>query len=189
MDKPRSNPIFKKGIWIKEQQGTLTMGSLDGKETLVLPDDLCAKIFAFEHEMQDALYGENRQTFSPELIDMDRLFLNIKARFRDKEIKISFLNPQKQKLRGNYDEIFTLLEKFVLSSCSPKKEEKILIYISASILQDQLCLIYRDSHAVSDPSRLKAEFAYITDRLKGEITYKKTAEARSYYDIMIPLNP
>lgn len=174
---------------MKEQQGTLTIGSLDGKETMVLPATLCAKIFAFEDEMQEALYGENRQAFTPEMIDLDRLFLNIKSRFKDQEIKISFLNPQKQRLRGDYDEIFTLLENFILSSSPHIKDEKILIYISASILQDQLCLIYRDSQAISDPSKLTAEFAYITDRLKGEISYKKTAEARSYYDIMIPLTP
>ncbi len=189
MDQPASNPLFKKGIWMREQQGTLTIGSLDGKETMVLPDALCAKIFAFEDEIQEALYGVHRQAFTPEMIDLDRLFLNIKSRFKDQAIKISFLNPQKQKLRGDYDKIFTLLEKIILSSCSPTKDEKIIIYLSASILQDQLCLIYRDSHAISDPSKLTAEFAYIADKLKGEINFKKTAQARAYYDIMIPLNP
>lgn len=41
--------LFKKGIWIKEQQGSLTMGSLedDTQPVMKVPDDLCERIYAF----------------------------------------------------------------------------------------------------------------------------------------------
>ena len=187
MDKSEKDPIFKKGIWIKEQQGVLTIGSLDekDKETMVIPDELSSKMFAFEEDVLDALYGDNSQTFNPEIIDMENLLSKIKDRFLDKEIRIAFSNPQKEKFKGDHDEIFTLMEKLVLSSSPLEKDEKNLIYINASILQDHLCIIYRDSSSISDPAKLKKEFQYIRNTLKGEISYKKN-ESRSYYDIMIP---
>ncbi len=187
MDKSINDPIFKKGVWIKEQQGVLTIGSLDvqEKETMVIPDELSSKMFAFEEEVLDALYGENTKTFNPEIVDMEKLLSKIKNRFTDKEIRIAFSNPQKEKFKGDHDEILALLEKLVLSSSPPGKDEKTLMYINASILQDHLCIIYRDSSSISDPSTLEKEFQYIQNTLKGEISYKKT-ESRSYYDIMIP---
>jgi hypothetical protein len=188
MDKPIKDPIFKKGIWIKEQQGVLTIGSLDEekKETMVIPEDLSSKIFAFEKEVLDALYGDNSQAFNPDIIDMEKVLSKIKTRFLDKEIRIAFSNTQKEDFRGDHDGIFSLLEKLVLSSTPIEKDEKTLIYINASILQDHLCIIYRDSPAISDPSKLKKEIQYIRNTLNGEISYKKTSESKSYYDIMIP---
>jgi hypothetical protein len=187
MDKPTKDPIFKKGIWIKEQQGVLTIGSLDQekKETMVIPDELSAKIFAFEEEMLDALYGDDSQPFNPEIVDIEKLLSKIKTRFTGKEIRIAFSNPQREEFRGDHDEFFSLLEKLLLSSSPLDKEEKNLIYINASILQGYLCIIYRDSLSISDPSKLKNEIHYIQNTLNGEISYKKT-ENRSYYDIMIP---
>jgi len=188
MDKFRKDPIFKKGIWIKEQQGVLTIGSLDAqdKETMVIPDELSSRMFAFEEEFLDALYGENTKAFNPEIVDMEKLLSKIKNRFTDKEIRIAFSNPKKEEFRGDYDEILALLEKLVLSSSPIGNEQDTLVYINASILQDHLCIIYRDSSSISDPSKLEKEFQYIRNTLKGDISYKKTSESRSYYDIMIP---
>jgi len=188
MDKPTKDPIFKKGIWIKEQRGVLTIGSLDDerKETMVIPDELSSKIFAFEEEVLDALYGNNSQTFNPEIVDIEKLLAKIKTRFIDQEIRIVFSNSQKEEFRGDYDELSALLEKLVLSSLPSEKDEKTLIYINASILQNHLCIIYRDSSSISDPSKLKKEIHHIQNTLNGEISYKKTSETRSYFDIMIP---
>ena len=188
MDKSTKDPIFKKGIWIKEQQGVLTIGSLDEgkKETMVIPDELSSKIFAFEEEVLDALYGENSQSFNPEIVDLEKILSKIKDKFMDKEIRIAFSNPQKEEFRGDHDKLFSLLEKLVLSSLPSEKDETTLIYINASILQDHLCIIYRDTSSLSDPSKLKNEIHYIRNTLNGEISYKKTSESRSYYDIMIP---
>lgn len=65
--------LLKKGVWIKEQQGSLTIGSLDetGKNVMVIPDALSSQLFAFEDDMIEALYGENRQVFDPFEMDMD----------------------------------------------------------------------------------------------------------------------
>jgi len=188
MDKSIKNSIFEKGIWLKEQKGVLTIGSLDTqeKEIMVIPDELSSKIIAFEEEVLDALYGADSQAFNPEIIDMEKLLSKIKTRFKDTEIRIAFSNPQKDKFRGDHDEIFALLEKLVLSSFPTEKNQKTLIHINASILQNHLCIIYRDSSSISDPAKLEKEFQYIRKTLKGEISYKKTSETRSYYDIMIP---
>jgi hypothetical protein len=188
MDKPTKDPIFKKGIWIKEQQGVLTIGSLDQekKETMVIPDTLSSKIFAFEQEVLDALYGNDSQPFNPEIVDIEKLLAKIKSKFKNKNIRIAFSNPQREEFRGDHDEIFSLLEKLVLSSLPAETEAPPLIYINASILQDHLCIIYRDAASISDPSTLEKEIRYIQNTLKGEISYKKTSETRSYYDIMIP---
>ncbi len=188
MEKSTKDPIFKKGIWIKEQQGVLTIGSLDKqeKEIMMIPEELSSKIFAFEEEVLDAMYGENMKTFNPEVIDMEKLLSNIKNKFSDKQIRIAFSNPQNETFRGEYDEIFTFMEKLVLSSSSREKDDETLIYINASMLQNHLCIIYRDSGSISAPSKLKKEFQFVQNTLKGEINYKKTSESRAYYDIMIP---
>lgn len=188
MEKSTKDPIFKKGIWIKEQQGVLTIGSLDEheKKIMVIPEELSSKIFAFEEDVLDAMYGENITTFNPEIVDMEKLLSNIKIKFSDKQIRIAFSNPQNEKFRGDYDEIYTFMEKLVLSSSSREKDDETLIYINASMLQDHLCIIYRDSSSISAPSKLKEEFQFVQNSLKGEINYKKTSESRAYYDIMIP---
>lgn len=187
MDKPANDPIFKKGIWIKEQQGSLTMGSLDkkNKNTMVIPEELCKRILTFEDDMIDAMYGENCQTFTPGLIDTEKLLSKIQTLFKNNEIRISFSNPQQEEFRGDYDKIFNLLQRLVESSLSNAKKET-RVYINASILQGHLCIIYRDSDSVSDPSRLKDEFHRIKEMLTAEISYKKTSETKAYYDIMIP---
>jgi len=129
MDKPTKDPIFKKGIWIKEQQGVLTIGSLDDerKETMVIPDELSSKIFAFEEEVLDALYGDDSQTFNPEIVDIEKLLSKIKDKFTGKEIRIAFSNPQKEEFRGDHEELSSLLEKLVLSSLPSEKDETTLI--------------------------------------------------------------
>jgi len=65
MEKIKNNALLKKGIWIKEQQGNLTIGSLDetDKSVVVIPDELSSKLLAFENDMIDALYGEDRLVF------------------------------------------------------------------------------------------------------------------------------
>ncbi|WP_022668820.1 hypothetical protein [Desulfospira joergensenii] len=186
MDKANQDSGFKKGVWIKEQQGMLTMGAIDGpdKEAMIVPDELCTRIFAFEEEMMSALYGSHRVPFNPAIVDIEKLLANLKARFKEVEMKISFSNPQNEEFQGDYEKIFDLIGTLVLSSIS--QDAKPLIYINASLVQGHLCIIYRDSDSVSDPSQLTKEMKYIRTELKGEASYKKTSEDRSYYDIMIP---
>ena len=186
MDKAKQDPLFKQGIWIKEQQGMLTMGAIGrpDNETIVIPDELGTKIFAFEKEMMDALYGSHSIPFQKEILDIEKMMSHLKTKFSDIQLKISFSNPKKEKFRGDYEKIFHLFEKLVLSSIS--QENKPTIYINASLVQGHLCIIYRDSPSSSDPAALAKEIEYIKTELKGEASYKKTSEDRSYYDIMIP---
>ena len=186
MNRAKQDPLFKRGIWIKEQQGMLTMGTIGGseQETMVIPDDLGSKIVAFEKEMMDALFGNDRIPFQAEILNIEKLISELKVRFTDSELKISFSNPKEEKFKGSYEEIFNLIVKWILSSLS--QDAKPTIYINASLVQGHLCIIYRDSDSVSDPSMLTKEIQYIKDKLNGEASYKKTSENKSYYDIMIP---
>jgi hypothetical protein len=190
MKKIKKDTLFKRGIWIKEQQGSLTIGSLDNNEesVMIIPDKLSSKIFEFENDMIEALYGEKKVPFNPAVIDIEKLLANIGKKFKENDLRISFSGTKDNVFKGDYNEIFNLIEKFVLSSLSDtsKKEKVPLIHINASVLQDHLCIIYRDSGSISDPSLLRDEIDFIKTVLKGEISYKATSGEKSYYDIMIP---
>jgi len=191
MGRIKKDPIFKKGVWIKEQQGELTIGSLDKNDDTVtiIPDKLSATIFDFENDMMEALYGENKVTFNPVILDVEKLLNNIKKQFKRINLRISFSGTKDNIFKGDYDEIYKVLTKFVLSSISDssQKEQNFpIVYINASVLQDHLCIIYRDSGSLSHPSKLKKEVQFIKTVLKGEISYKATSGTKTYYDIMIP---
>jgi len=190
MEKIKNNALLKKGIWIKEQQGNLTIGSLDetDKSVVVIPDELSSKLLAFENDMMDALYGEDRLVFDPSAIDIEKLLAKIGKQFQKNDLRISFSGEKESSFKGDYNEIYRLIEKFVLSSLSGASQTSTppLIYINASILQDHLCIIYRDSGSITDPALLKNEISFIKTVLKGEIDYKITSGNKSYFDIMIP---
>ncbi len=186
----KETPIFKSGVWIKEQHGKLTIGSLDenDEKVMVIPDNLRSNILEFESDMIEALYGEDTIAFNPDEIDIEKLLEDIRKKFPRNDLRISFSDPKDNFFKGDYDEIFNLLEKLILSSLSvsSKKDGVPKVYINASVVQDHLCIIYRDSMAVSDPLKLKEEIDFIKTGLKGEISHKKTEGGKSYYDIMIP---
>ncbi len=60
MGPKKETEIFKKGIWIKEQQGILTVGSLDKRNTdiMVVSDELSTRLHTFESDIIEALYKE-----------------------------------------------------------------------------------------------------------------------------------
>ena len=191
MNKDKKKPIFKKGIWIREQQGSLTIGTLDDpeKEILIVPDSLTEKLQEFENDMIEALYGEKRQVFHPGTLDIDRLFQNLEKRFTDYPVRVFYSGGENKDYKGSYDGIYAILEKFIKSSLTgfSDKENELKIYINASLLDDHLCIIYRDSESISDPMKLKKEITFIEDKLNGTISYKKSPEKKAYYDMMIPL--
>jgi len=190
MKKIKKNIVLKTGIWIKEQQGQLTIGSLDknSPEVMIVPDQLSSKIFEFEKDMLEALYGDSRIAFNPSCLDIEKLLSNLKKQFKKYDIRISFSGTTENVFNGNYNEIYGLIEKFIQNSLNPisKTDTPPLIYINASVLQDHLCIIYRDSLSISDPANLTNEFNYIKSTLNGEITHKATSGNKSYYDIIIP---
>ncbi len=190
MEKTKNDALLKKGIWIKEQQGSLTIGSLDetDKSVVVIPDELGSKLLEFENDMIEALYGEERQLFDPSAIDIEKLLKKIGKQFQKNDLRISFSGEKSSSFKGDYNQIYRLIEKFVLCSLSGASQASNppLIYINASLLQGHLCIIYRDSGSITDPSLLKAEISFIKTVLKGEIDFKITSGNKSYFDIMIP---
>ncbi|MEE4363031.1 MAG: hypothetical protein V2J08_03810 [Desulfotignum sp.] len=193
MTESQHNRLFKKGIWIKEQKGTLTMGSLENGDHTVMkvPEDLCARIYEVENEMIDALYGDKRQVFDPDAVDMEKLLARIEKKYAKSRLRISFSADPGYVFTSDYDAIYTLLEKLVESSLKTDvsgNRPDPLIYINASILDNHLCIIYRDSEMISDPSTVKAVIDRVKTRLGGEIDYKSTPGQKAYYDIMIPGN-
>lgn len=182
----KKTEIFKNGIWLKEQQGVLTVGSLDKNNTdvMVLSEEITAKLHAFEEDMIEALYGENRESFRPGVLDIQHLFKQLKQRFGDVQMNLSFDKSDERPFVCDFDPVFSLLEKLILSSTYNGSNP--VIHISASLVQDHLCIIYRDSESISNPSALEPEFFLIKNRLAGDVQFKKADKKGGYYDIMIP---
>lgn len=188
MKKIKKNTVLKTGVWIKEQQGQLTIGSLDknSPEIMIVPDQLSSKIFEFEKDMMEALYGDNRIKFNPSALNIEKLLSNLKKEFKEYDVRISFSETTRNIFHGDYNEIYGLIEKLVQSSLDPISATPPIIYINISVLQDHLCIIYRDSLSLSDPATLTKEFNFIKSTLNGEINHKATPGKTSYYDIIIP---
>ena len=186
MDTEKKTPIFQKGIWIKEQQGVLTMGSLDrkNKDVMVVSDELKSKLHDFETDMVDALYGGDRQPFSPGILDMDNLFKKLRKQFTATRLELSFENSDNKPFKCQFDPVYTLIENLVLSSTTGGQTP--VVDIKATIVQDHLCIIYRDSESVSDPSNLASEFYLAKSKVQGNVQFKKNEGQPAYYDIMIP---
>ncbi|MCG8552066.1 MAG: hypothetical protein MI799_16825 [Desulfobacterales bacterium] len=186
MGTKKENEIFKKGIWIKEQQGVLTVGSLDKKNTdiMIVPDELGAKLQNFESDMIEALYGESRESFQPDILDIEHLLKQLEKRFKDERLHLSFDKSDDNPFICDFDPIFSLFEKLIQSSIADNS--KPLIYINASLIQDHLCIIYRDSESVSSPSDLGPDFFLIKNRLGAEVEFNKADQQGGYYDITIP---
>lgn len=189
MNKQSDQPLFKKGIWIKEQQGSLTMGTLnDDSETMIIPEALGSKIIEFENDMIEALYGERRMPFNAAEIDMKKVFSRLKKDFKYANLRISLPESGGNQFKGDFDEIYNLLQKIVSSALpeTPKPGTDQKIYINASILENHLCIIFRDTLSISTPARIKDEIRFIEENLNGEISFKSTGSDKTYYDIMIP---
>lgn len=188
MQSDKDKQVFKKGIWIKEQQGVLTIGSLDNrnKDVIVVSDELRSKLDVFESDMVDALYGDKKKKFDPKVLDIENLFRILRKKFKEVDLKISFENPERLVFKCEFDPVFLLFEKLIESSIS--KDRSPSIYINASIVQDHFCIIYRDSESNSDPTDLGSDFFLIKNKLNGSVQFKKTNKNKTYYDIMIPSN-
>lgn len=189
MKKAQHEALFTKGIWIKAQQGRLTMGSLEKKEEAIeVPDSLSARLFDFEKDMIEALYGEKKKPFNPDIMQVSKVLAAIKKRFSGLNLKISFSKDGGDTFKGKYNDIYHLLERFILSSLENEADVSAgpIIYMNISLVEKHLCIIFRDSELRSEPSRLTREIDFIKSKLNGEVSYKAAAGERAYYDIMIP---
>ena len=186
MGTKKETEIFKKGIWIKEQQGVLTVGSLDKGNTdvMVVSDELSARLQIVGSDMVEALYGKNRKKFRPGVLDIDDLFRQLEKRFGDVRLHLSFDKSDENPFVCNSDLIFSLFEELVLSSISGNSNPA--IYINASLVQNYLCMIYRDSESISNPSGLGPKFFLTKNRLGGSMQFRKADKKGTYYDITIP---
>ena len=134
MDPKKEKPLFQKGIWIKEQQGVLTMGSLDrqDKDVMVVSEALRDRLHAFESDMVDALYGDNRQPFAPGVLDMNILFDKLKNAFTGVQLELSFENSDGKPFPCAFDPVYTMLEHLVASSTASGQSP--IVHIHATIV-------------------------------------------------------
>ena len=190
MPDKEGRPLIEKGIWIQEQNGVLTMGTLDREngEEVVLPEKLAETIFALEDEMMGALYGESAVPFDPQTIDVKPLFEKLIRVFETEDIKITGHCIDNSKFSGSWNELFDLLSAFIrhsisceLQNVSPKS-----IHMNASVVDGNFCLIYRDSGDMRYTDELQEQFDYIRNILNGEVSIKSGSGKGSYLDILIP---
>lgn len=186
----QKNILFKKGIWIKDQNGSLTIGSLDKTDTSVkiIPDNLRRTLVEFETDMIEALYGEHSKPFIPEVIDLNNLLKNLKEQYQTLNIKVALAGTQNNIFKGDYEKIYAIVENLIQSSIAglSKDDELPLIYVNVSLVDNHLCLIYRDSASACHPSKIEPEIEYIQTILNGEVRFKDIGGDKSYFDIMIP---
>ena len=181
--------LLKRGLWIQDQQGVLTMGSLDPEDTRVveLSPELAATISQFEQDMTDALYGDHAKPFTPGRVEVKTLLERVIKGVDTTGVKVSISCPDSAVVHGDYDGLFDLFSGFVKNSLGHELPgvASPAIYISVSVVADTLCMVYRDSGTGSGENRLDKEIRYIKEVLKGDVCRKSTSGRGSYYDIVI----
>ena len=181
--------LLKKGLWIQEQQGVLTMGSLDPEDVRIveLSPELTATISEFEQDMTEALYGDKAIVFEPGKTGVKKLLERVIKSFDKTDVEISISCPDSAVISGDYDGLFWLFSGFVANSLNHELigVKNPAIHISVSVVANTLCIIYRDSGTGSGANRLKKELRYIRETLKGEVSQKSTPGKGTYFDILI----
>eukprot|EP00767_Chilomastix_cuspidata_P008303 gnl/Chilomastix_cuspidata/9481.p1 GENE.gnl/Chilomastix_cuspidata/9481~~gnl/Chilomastix_cuspidata/9481.p1 ORF type:complete len:198 (+),score=19.15 gnl/Chilomastix_cuspidata/9481:28-594(+) len=185
MSDKKNNDLLKNGVWIKEQNGVLTMGSLDDDDhAVVLSREFSDNLFKMEDEMMSALYGPAAEKFYSENINIKRLIEKAVSDIDDKDIKISVHCDDKTSISVSYDDIYDVISGLLNNSIKSADSEK-NVYINASVADNTLCLIYRDSGQCGKPEAVKVETEIIQNRLKGKVKINET-DQWTYLDITIP---
>jgi len=192
MAEKKTKKLLENGVWIQRQHGVLTMGSLEKTDDAVveLSSELSEAIDDFEEDMMAAMYGDNVVPFKPDEIRVNEMLLNVVNQFELTGVRVSVsCSPEDAVVKGDYDQLLDLMSGFVQNSLESglKTAETPVLYINASVLEDNLCIIYWDSCRVERKNSLKKEFDCIENSLQGEISEKTTAGRASYFDIVIPL--
>ncbi|MDY0221641.1 MAG: hypothetical protein RBR67_10935 [Desulfobacterium sp.] len=181
--------LLKRGIWIQEKEGVLTMGSLDPRDTRVveLSPEFTFTIFQLEQEMKDALYGDQARAFTPGKTRLKTILERVIKGFDTTGVHVSISCPDSAVIYGDSDGLFDLFSGFVKNSLEHELcgVSSPAIHISVSVVGDTLCMVYRDSGTGSVGSRLDKEIRYIKEILKGEVNQKSTPGKGSYFDIAI----
>ncbi|MDY0131673.1 MAG: hypothetical protein RBR53_03300 [Desulforegulaceae bacterium] len=176
--------ILKNGIWIKEQNGILTMGLVDDDEFEVeIGEKTSLQLFALELELQDALYGKNRIKFNPTNVNFEKLIQSLvkEPDFKDKEISAHFAG--KVVIKADYDLLFEVFKSLLQKSFNGEGNGK--VYINASVADDSLCVLYRDevlSRKLESVDEIKK---MVEKNLNGSIKVNDSVKI-PYIDITIP---
>lgn len=188
MSKNDKKSLLKRGLWIQARQGVLTMGSLDPEDTRVveLSEELTATISQFEQDMTDALYGDRARIFTPGAIRVKPLLERVIKSVDLKAVNVSISCPDSAVIHGDYDGLFDLFSGFVKNSLEHELPgvASPAIYITVSVVADNLCMVYRDSGVGSGENRLNKEIRYIKEILKGDVVQKSTPGRGLYFDIV-----
>lgn len=176
--------ILKNGIWIKEQNGMLTMGLLDKDDFQVeIGEKTSLQLFALELEMQEALFGGSAVRFNPENVNFERLVKNLIKELELKEDEISGHFSGSTIIKADYDLVFKAFELLVKKSAAGRKEGK--IYINASVVDNSLCVVYRDEVLCKKTASIEDARKIIEKELKGKIKINDSVK-NPYMDITIP---
>lgn len=182
--------LIEKGIWIKEQNGVITMGTLQLKneEQVVLPRKLADTILALESEMIEALYGKAAAPFHPDKIDIKLLLDKVIQRFNAEDLRITAHCTDDSIFSGNWNELFDVISSLVRHSIEfeLKDVSHKSIHMNASVVDGNFCFIYRDSGKMKFMNKLQETFEYIQNVLNGDLKIISGSGKSSYLDILIP---
>ena len=175
--------ILKNGIWIKEQNGILTMGLLDDDFEVEIGEKTSLQLFALELELQEALFGDNITKFNPEVVNFEKLVQSIRRELKltDNDIYAHFTGPTT--LRADFEIIFEIFKSFIQKSLKSENKEK--IYINASVADKSFCIVYRDDFLCKRAESIDEEKNLIENKLNGKIKINDSVN-NPYIDITIP---
>jgi hypothetical protein len=175
--------ILKNGIWIKEQNGILTMGLLDDDFEVEIGEKTSLQLFALELELQEALFGDNITKFNPEVVNFEKLVQSVRRELKltDNDIYAHFSGPTT--LKADFKLIFDVFKSLIQKSLKSDNKEK--IYINASVADKSLCIVYRDEFLCKKGETIEDEKNLIENELKGKIKINDSVK-NPYIDITIP---
>lgn len=176
--------VLKNGIWIKEQNGLLTMGLIGNDDFEVeIGEKTSLQLFALELELQEALYGENSIKFNPKNVNFEKLVQSIlrDTGLSDSDIATHFTGDAV--IKGDYDMIFDVFKAMIQKSSGNNGGEK--IYINASVADNSLCVVYRDDVLCRKAEGIDDIKKIIEKELGGSIKIIDSVK-NPYIDITIP---
>jgi|GEM_PF-5452153 len=187
MKEKKWSSVFETGVWIKEQNGVLTMGKIGDDELQIeLGNELAETISSLEDQVEEALYGNDSMKFDPEKVDFNTVLNKINESFKDTDLVFTGHCAQGSVLKSDYNDIYSLIYGLAENSMLHTGEEKKpAVYISASVVEGKLYIVYRDSGPCRNMNNIAREAELVKDSLHGEIKLNDSGRY-PYLDIMIP---
>ncbi|PID78179.1 MAG: hypothetical protein CSB21_01765 [Deltaproteobacteria bacterium] len=186
-DKKRDD-LLNHGIWIKEQNGVLTMGSLDEDDhsAVILNDSLEKTFIAMGNEIAEALWGESSVKFDISKVNVKKMIDRVLSDIKVNKDDVSVYCSEDMLVSVNYDLLYKVFKGLIKNSLDSDYNNKDSgININISFVDKKLCIIYRDSGGCGSSSSIEREIELIKTRLDGDVKINKAGQ-RVYLDIMIP---